>query len=471
MSFPPEGKRSFDGYSRRPLWLDTARIPAVPRPSLADVEPAGRVVDVAIVGAGYTGLWAAYYLHLADPGLRIAVLEQETVGFGASGRNGGWCSGLYPVSLTKLATEHGRDQAVRQYRAMHDTVAEVEHVITQRNWPVDLFTGGTVSLARSDPQLDRVRHEVAEARSFGFAEDDLRLLTAAEASSQLRATGVLGGVFSRHCAAVQPVDLVRSIASEVAASAAIYENSAATSIEPGRVRTVHGDLRADVVIRATEGFTPSLPGQRRTLAPVYSLMISSEPIAAERWQQLGLEHHQTFSDLRHLIIYGQRTADDRIAFGGRGAPYHLRSRVRPGFDQNARVFALLRRTILELLPDLADIRWTNCWGGPLGIARDWHPSVGFDPTTGIGWAGGYVGDGVSTANLAGRTLADLILRRDTDLTTLPWVNHRSPQWEREPLRWLGANAGLRAMTWADRAEARHGTPSRLARVVNKAVGR
>jgi glycine/D-amino acid oxidase-like deaminating enzyme len=126
---------------------------------------------------------------------------------------------------------------------------------------------------------------------------------------------------------------------------------------------------------------------------------------------------------------------------------------------------------VELLPAVADARITHSWGGPLGIARDWHPSVGLDAATGLGWAGGYVGDGVSTTNLAGRTLADLVLRRDSDLTSLPWVNHRSPQWEVEPLRWVGANAGLRAMTWADHSEARNGTPSRLAGLVNRMMGR
>lgn len=456
---------------RTSLWADTARVPATARPSLAFTEPAQRVVDVAIVGAGYTGLWTAYYLHQADPSLRIALVEKEVAGFGASGRNGGWCSGLYPVGLTTLAAEHGRDQAVRQYRAMHETVREVGRVAGAHNWPVDWAFDGTLSLARSEPQLARARDEVAEAETFGFGPDDLQLLSADEAREALGMTDVLGGVFSPHCAAIQPLSLVRALAAEVSTFATIWEHTTVLSVEPGRVRTTLGSIRADAIIRATEGFTPSLQGESRSVAPVYSLMIATEPLSSDSWAELGLDDRATFSDLRHLIIYGQRTADDRIAFGGRGAPYHLGSRVQPDYDRNENVFALLRKTLLELFPALDGVGFSHRWGGPLGITRDWHPSVGFDRTTGLGWAGGYVGDGVSTTNLAGRTLTDLILKRDSDLTTLPWVNHQSPQWEVEPLRWLGANAGLRAMTWADDAERRHGRPSRLAGLVNGMMGR
>jgi glycine/D-amino acid oxidase-like deaminating enzyme len=283
---------------------------------------------------------------------------------------------------------------------------------------------------------------------------------------------VFGATFTPHCAAVHPAKLVRSLARVVAGlGVTIFEQTRVQAIEPGRVRTEHGDLRADHVIRATEGFTPSLQGDRRAIAPVYSLIVATEPLPAAIWDEVGLRERETFTDLRHLIIYGQRTADDRLVFGGRGAPYHFGSRIAPAYDRVPQVFAALRRTLAEVLPVTAGVRFSHSWGGPLGIARDWQPSVGLDLTTGLGWAGGYVGDGVSTSNLAGRTLADLVLRRDSELTALPWVGHRSRSWEPEPLRWLGANAGLHAMTWADQAEQRHGRPSRLAALVNAALGR
>jgi glycine/D-amino acid oxidase-like deaminating enzyme len=229
-------------------------------------------------------------------------------------------------------------------------------------------------------------------------------------------------------------------------------------------------VRAEVVVRATEGFTAELPGLRRALAPVYSLMVATEPLPADVWDRVGLRDRETFNDHRHLIIYGQRTVDGRLAFGGRGAPYHFGSRIRPEHDREPDVFAALRRVLVDLLPAVGDAAITHSWGGPLGIARDWCPSVGLDRATGLAWAGGYVGDGVSTTNLAGRTLADLVLRRETDLVRLPWVDHRSPRWEPEPLRWLGVSASLAVMTGADGEEERTGRPSRRAALMSRVLG-
>ena len=446
------------------LWFDQLP-PVLPRPDLYGDTSA----DVAIVGAGLTGLWTAYYLHELDPSLRIAVVEARVAGFGASGRNGGWCSALYPVHIGTLAAEAGRDAAIAQYAAMRDTVHEVVAVAAREGIDADVALGGTVVLARTTPQLHRAREEAAEADEYGL---DLELLDADAARARLDATGVLGGTYTPHCAAVQPAKLVRGLAEVVAArGVTIYEQSRARLVEPGVVRTGRGTVYADTVVRATEGYTPALPGHRRAIAPVYSLIIATEPLPNAVWDEIGLRERETFSDFRHLIIYGQRTADNRMVFGGRGAPYHFRSRVRPAFDRNERVFRALEHTLHDLFPVLRDAPVTHRWGGPLGIARDWHASVGLDPVTRLAWAGGYVGDGLSTTNLAGRTLADLIVGRDTALTQLPWVGHRSPTWEPEPLRWLGANAALQAMTWADHAEVRRGEPSRMAALVNGIIGR
>lgn len=426
-------------------------------------------MDVAIVGAGYTGLWTAYYLLRADASLRVAVVEAEIAGFGASGRNGGWCSALFPVGATALAAEHGADAAIAQYRAMRESVAEVVRVTGAEGIEADLAVGGTVVLARSPAQLKRAEAELEESARFDLG---LQRLDGAEAATRLRATGTLGATFTPHCAAIHPAKLVRGLAEVVErAGGQIYERTAVTDIEAGMLRTSRGAVRADAIVRATEGYTARLPGSRRLLAPVYSLMIATAPLSRTMWDEIGLASRETWSDHRHLIIYGQRTADDRMVFGGRGAPYHYGSRIAPSFDRSPRVFRDLHRTLVELFPVLTDVEITHRWGGPLGIARDWHASVGLDPVTGLGWAGGYVGDGVSTTNLAGRTLAALITGRDSDLAGLPWVGHRSRSWEPEPLRWLGANAGLRAMNWADAAEARGSRPSRLAGAVNAGLGR
>jgi glycine/D-amino acid oxidase-like deaminating enzyme len=455
-------------YRRLSFWLDTVPGALQPGEQLhGDIE-----ADVAIVGAGFTGLWTAYYLAKRDPGLRIVVCEREIAGFGASGRNGGWCSALFPASLAKLARMADKDAAIAMQRAMHATVDEVGKVAEQEGIDCHFAKGGTIMLARSPAQLERARAEVEEASEFGFGEADLRLLSAAQARSVLNASDVLGGTYTPHCAAIHPARLARGLAEAVRrAGVSLYEATPVREIAPRRVLTQGGaTVSARYVIRATEGYTPGLPGLHRTIVPLYSLMIATEPLPDSVWEQIGLFSRPTFGDLRNLIIYGQRTADGRLAFGGRGAPYHLGSSVRPSFDQVPAVFTALRQTLGELFPVLRDVAVTHHWGGPLGVPRDWCASVGLDQATGLGWAGGYVGDGVSTTNLAGRTVADLVTGADSELVRLPWVGHRSPQWEPEPVRWLGLNVGLRVMSVADREEARTGRPSQIARVMGRYLG-
>jgi glycine/D-amino acid oxidase-like deaminating enzyme len=454
-------------YRKLSFWHDTVPGSLEPRDALqGDLD-----ADVAIAGAGFTGLWTAYYLKKARPELRVVVCEREIAGFGASGRNGGWCSALFPASLSKLDRMGGRDAAIAMYRAMQQTVDEVGAAAAAEGIDCHWAKGGTVQLARSGVQLERARAEIAEAREFGFGPEDLDLLDRDAATAIAAADGVLGGVYTPHCAAIHPSRLARGLAEAVRRhGVALHESTPVTRIEPGALVTAAGTVRARHVIRATEGYTPQLPGEHRTVIPVYSLMIATEPLPDAVWEHIGLAARPTFGDLRHMIIYGQRTADGRFAFGGRGAPYHLGSSIRPAYDRVPAVHAALRRTLAELFPVLADFKVTHAWGGPLGIPRDWCASVGLDPATGLGWAGGYVGDGVATTNLAGRTLADLVLGQDTPLTRLPWVGHRSPRWETEPLRWLGANAGLQLMNFADRQESRTGRPSRAADLFGRFLG-
>ena len=463
------GADSPGSYRDLSLWHATAGDDWLPRPPL----PGNVEADVVVVGAGFTGLWTAYYLLEADPSLRVHVVEAETAGFGASGRNGGWCSALFPKSPERLARLSGSDRgaAVRLHEAMRDSVDEIGRVTAAEGIDAQYTKGGTVTVARTPVQLRRARGEIAEARAWGRGEDQLRLLDRAEAADMIGAAGALGATYTPDCAALHPARLVRGLARAVERRGGhLHEHTRALDVTPGRVVTDHGTVRAEVVVRATEGYTPALPRQRRAVIPVYSLVVATEPLDDAQWAEIGLAGRPTFSEHRHLVVYGQRSADGRLVFGGRGAPYHFGSSVRPSHDRDDDVWAGLRASLRELFPALEGTRFTHAWGGPLGIPRDWCASVGLDPDTGLAWAGGYVGDGVSTTNLAGRTLRDLVLRRDTELTGLPWVQHRSRSWEPEPLRWLGVNAGLRAMTLADREEQLTGRPSRIARWMAPLLG-
>ena len=458
---------SGESYRRLSLWWDGLPGTISRRDPLdGDAE-----VDVAIVGGGLTGLWTAYYLSEADPDLRIAVLERDIAGFGASGRNGGWCSALFSVSDAKLDKRCGPGSGRAQRLAMQATVGEVGRVVAAEKIDCGFHHGGTVVLARTPAQLDRLAAEVGEARARGIVEDDLSLLSSAEARERVGATGVLGGTFTPHCAAVDPARLVRGLADVVERRGVkIHEQTPVVGLAPGVATTTRGTVRARTVVRATEGYTRTLVGHERDVIPVYSLMIATEPLGDSFWAEHGLADRETFADERHLVIYGQRTEDGRMAFGGRGAPYHFGSTIRPAYDRDDLVHEALRRTLVELFPALSGAAVTHRWGGPLGITRDWFSSVGMDPTTRMAWAGGYVGDGLSTTNLAGRTLRDLIIGERSDLCALPWVNHRSRKWEPEPFRYVGINAGLRLAGSADRAEERRGRATWHSRALDKLVG-
>jgi glycine/D-amino acid oxidase-like deaminating enzyme len=437
-----------------PLWSDQVpdRVPADPLDG--DTQ-----ADVVIVGAGLTGLWTAYYLLEADPALDVLLVEAHAVGHGASGRNGGWVSALLPLSGDELARRHGRDAADAMRAAMRDTVVEVGGVAAAEQIDCGFAFGGTVTLARNAPQLERVAEAVAADARWA---DESHLLDPEGVGEHVRAAGVVGGSYTPDCARIQPALLVRGLLDVVLTRGArLAEGTRALRLSPRAVVTDHGTVRARWVVRATEAWSSQLPGSRRELAPVYSHMIATEPLPPEVWAQIGLDRAQTFTDARHLIVYGQRTTDDRLAFGGRGAPYHLGSSIEPSYDEVRSTAEHLAHELVDLFPVLDRAEITHHWGGPLGVPRDWHPSVGLDADTGIAWAGGYVGDGVSLTNLAGRTLADLLTGADSPLVHLPWVGHRSPAWEPEPLRWAGITATRRATAWADRTESRTGRTSRV----------
>ncbi len=456
----------------RSLWLDQLESPITSRPPLAgDTD-----VDVAIVGAGYSGLWSAYSLLRANPSLRVLVIEREMVGFGASGRNGGWCVGELAGGLGGAMATWGADAGIAMTRAIIDTVDEIARVVAAEGIECGFERGGVIRLARTAPQLARQRIEVDEYRHHGF-DDVLRSLTAGESTDRVAATAVLGGLHYAPGARVQPARLARGLAEAVERlGATIVERTSAIDIVPGStagramVLTDRGTVRADVVVRAIEAYTRDLPGLRRALVPLYSLMVATEPLDAATWDAIGLRRRETFADDRRMVIYGQRTTDDRIAFGGRGAPYRFGSGIDAATESNSEVHDRIVATLVELFPQLAGVEITHRWGGVLGVPRDWRPSVGLDRSTGIAWAGGYVGEGVAAAHLAGRTIADLVLRPDSPLIALPWVQHRSRRWEPEPLRWAAINGARRLAGWIDEQESANGRTPRLASVLDRIVG-
>ncbi|HEY5010879.1 MAG TPA: FAD-dependent oxidoreductase, partial [Acidimicrobiales bacterium] len=404
--------------------------------------------------------------------------EKEVCGFGASGRNGGWASGLFPLSNASVIDRYGRDAFDHQRHLLQDAVVELGASAKSDGIDARYVRGGTVTFARSEIQRARLLEEIDAARDVGIGAEDLSWRDGAALAEHGHVSGALGATYSPHCARIDPARLVRGLADVVERlGAKIFEQTTVTRILPGRpgrqaeVVTVGANVHAEVVVRATEGFTPNLPHERRTVVPLYSLMIATEPLAREFWDEVGFAHYETFADDRHLIIYGQRTSDDRIAFGGRGAPYHFGSSVESRFDTNQKVFDKLEITLRELFPSMSG-SITHAWGGPLAMPRDHSPYVQVDLDSGLASAGGYTGDGVVLSHVAATALADLITAPDTEsaFTRLPFVQRTSRRWEFEPLRWIGINAGLGLATWADRVEAKHARVSRASTLLDRLFG-
>lgn len=440
------------------LWHESTGHLAADRPALnGDVQ-----CDVVIIGGGYSGLWSAYYLKKLLPDLRIVVIEQNQVGFGASGRNGGWCSGFLPISLSEIEQTHGRGEAIKMYNQSFQTLDEIEKVINSEQIACDYHRGGTIHGATNAVQQTRVRHDVEQLHDFGFGEEHIRLLAATEISSRLNIEGLLTASYTPHCAVIHPAKLVQGLARSVERlGVQIFEDTTVLEYSPGRVKTISYTCRADIVIRATEGFTARIKKHRRTLAPLYSYMVATTPLSTSQLSSLGWTNRETYHDARNMLIYAQLTSDKRIAFGGRGAPYHFASRVKPQYDMHSVIHDKIIRSMHEIFKVSQELEVTHRWGGPLGVPRNWRPSVNFERATGLASLGGYVGDGVAATNLASRTLAHLIVGDNHPLTELPWVNQISRKWEVEPLRFVGINGLLKISESMDRHEARTNQPDKI----------
>lgn len=444
-------------YNRTSFWLETCGDDLTPRSRLdGSVE-----VDVAILGAGYSGLWTAYYLQERQPQLRIALVEAEIAGFGGSGRNGGWCTSGFSVSPSVLSERYGRDTARDMELAMFDTVDEVGRVCEREGIDAQYRKGGLLRLARGAHQLPANEAAYRDYLALGL-ESHCRLLSREETEARVRVANTYGSLCIDDAAAIHPGRLVRGLARVVEKrGATIYEQTPVTMYRGGSTPTLetpYGTVRASTIVLAGEAFMSHLPGLKRQITPIYSLIVLTEPLPEDVWQQIGWRGHECLHSNRYVVDYLSRTADNRIVFGSRGAPYRWGSRISDAQDRDARTHEMIRGLAREWFPVLRDARFTHAWGGAVGMPRDWMPTVTLDQRTNLATARGYTGQGVATTNLAGRLLAGQITGTDSALLRLPLAGHHSPNWEPEPLRWLS----VRAMQWAfgriDRKAERTGTP-------------
>ncbi len=457
-------------YAGVSYWLESCGDDLAPRAPLDGSVDA----DVAILGAGYSGLWTAYYLLRARPDLRVVIVEAEIAGFGASGRNGAWCTSGFPAGPDLLAERYGIDAAVAVHREMVETVDEIGRVTRDEGIDADYARDGELSIAIGEHQLPALDSTLRTYDALGLGGFWTRL-DRGEAQEKLRVEGAAGALFNDATATIHPGKLVRGLARAVERrGGTIYERTRVTDLITGaapRLRTDEGDVRAPVVVLAGESYMTRLRSLRRSLLPIYSLIVLTEPIAEEklaaiRWTHRAVAHSQALT-----VDYLSRTTDGRILFGGRGAPYHYGSHIAPEHDRHAPTHERLRRALVEWFPALSGVRFTHAWGGPVAVPRDWIPNVAYDRSTGIARLCGYTGEGVAATNLAARALAALLLESESPLTSLAFVGHTSRNWEPEPLRWLAARYVGRAAQHVDDRARRTGRPPNGRSIVERLLAR
>lgn len=457
-------------YKSYSFWLEDSGDPLTPRPAMQRSEN----VDVAILGGGYTGLWTAYYLLRNNPGLKVAIVESEICGYGASGRNGGWCSPRFPVSAAAMTKRWGADAARAVLLALQTSVDAIRDVSERESIDACFRSSGTLTVARGAHQLPALRSAYAAYERIGLS-DRYQFLSPEEVAERVHVTDVHGGLYTPDGASLHPGRLVRGLARAVEArGGTIYEQTAVTDFNGGsnaRLVTEAGELRArKAIVLAGEAYLTRLSKLHRAVLPVYSLICLTEPLTPEQSSKIGWRQGENLASTRNTVVYLTRTPDGRILFGSRGAPYAFASRITDQQDRHAETLELIQRSLLDWFPSLQGIRFTHAWGGPVGMPIDWTPAVRFDPASRIAFAGGYTGQGVSTANLAGQMLAGMIDDHRTGFESLPFAQRRSPNWIPEPLRWMVVRYMQRAYERIDEA-AEAGRPKPADAFIAETLGR
>lgn len=412
--------------------------------------------DVVIVGGGFSGLWSAHHLIQAEPTLKIAILEKDRVGSGASGRNGGWASALYPRSDEKLLRHFDRSIVDSLHLHLRNAIDEIGNFAKEEMIDCGFHKGGTLVVARNAGQMHRLQKD---------ANPENPMLNVEQTHSRIKISGALGSTFTPDCAALNPAALLVGLANSLAhRGVAIFENTFAEISAEKRVHAQGHVVESEFVLRAIEAYHD----KTRDQIPIYSLMVATEPLPTSVFDEIGIRNRETFAEDSHLVTYAQRTPDDRLAIGGRGALYTWGSRRNDARENGIKDHQRLRTMARQWFPILTDYQFTHAWGGAVALTRDWAPYV--RKIGAYGEMGGYVGDGVTLSYLAAATMADLITGRDSTRTQLPFVQWKNPRWEREPLRWIAVNSAIKLSSLADKEEKLTHRSSLIMKILSSITG-
>lgn len=415
-------------------WRDTEDVAY--GPALAGEQ----LADVCIIGGGYTGLWTAHYLKKAEPGLRIAVLESDYAGSGASGHGDGFMTPTIGHNLTSLIKAYGCERAKLAYTVVGKSILEIQRFAANNGIDAQIEPTGYLNVATNPRQLRTLERDLALIERLG-ANSLPELLGAREIRARVDSPALLGG-FEVGGAMVNPHRLVRGLSRVVRAQGIeIFERSPATSVvkEPNgfRVRTPHGTVSAARVVYATNAYQHRFPELRAMVRPMWSYAIVTEPLTAQQLSRLHWPGREGFVEARNLIAFARLTAHNRLLVGGGPVPYHYGRDMTDGRMRAHRPRRYLIGLLAKYFPALRDLRVTHAYGGCIDMTPDLVPHVG-RLSNGALYAHGYCGNGVAFTNTVGKVMRDLVLDRETTYTDLMFVGSQRRLYPAEPIAWLRA---------------------------------
>ena len=408
-------------------------------------------VDVAIIGGGFTGLSTAYHLKKAEPTMRIVIFESEVIGYGASGRNGGFNMTLFGLTLSITALRFGKTKAKQAHHYMERAVDLLQDLVSELNLDCDYEHPGFLRVATSEKYKKRILHEIEFAHKLGL--EGIEWLDQDRIQEEVKSPMYLGAWWEPRCGILNPAKLSWSWAETIRPMGIeIYERTPVTEVSRGpqkiMLSTPEGKVRAEKVVFATNAWSHFFTKLKSKQIPVWTHVVITEPLTDAQYRSIGWQNRQGIEDARNLVHYYRLTVDNRIVMGGRDVS------VSKGFDMdrdhNDKIFKGLRNDVVEIFPPLKNINFSDAWGGPVSVPIDMAPAIGYLGDKRVVYSLGCVGHGVSLTHLNGQTVRDLVLERQTDLTDVFFVNRTTIPWPPEPLRGLAIKAIVGYMHIEDR---------------------
>ena len=414
--------------------------------------------DLVIIGGGFTGLWTALLASEANPGRRIIILESETVGYGASSRNGGFCDASLTHGLEN-GVSHWPEEMPTLVRLGRENLNGIIETTERHNIDCDVEKTGEINVATEQWQVEQLLESANLAKSFG---EDIQFLDSSAVKEQVNSPTYLAGLWNRDGALMlDPGKLVKGLQDTVTSlGVAIFEKSPVVDLTKSGnkivVSTQNGQVSADRVVIATNAFNPVLKKIRRYVIPVYDHVLVSEPLSSSQLQSLNWSNRQGVGDSGNQFHYYRLTKSNRVLWGGYDAHYYFGNRMGSEVENNDQTCGMLAEHFFETFPQLEGLSFTHKWSGPIGTTTRFSCTWGASHQGQVVWAVGYTGLGVGATRFGAQVALDLVDGIDTERTELEMVRKDPFPFPPEPFRWLGVQLTSTMMKRSDRNEGRRG---------------